>query len=94
MGQTAPKRMGKHRVKLVIVINPINWQVAVSSGPAPSQEPRDKNNHRIFFLLVIKKHRVMTSGVGVPWVETDISDVVSVQQPAQEPFQAQSVSYI
>jgi hypothetical protein len=36
----------------------------------------------------------MTSRVGVPWVETDISDVVSVQQPAQEPFQAQSVSYI
>ncbi len=36
----------------------------------------------------------MTNRVGVPRVETDISDVVSVQQPAQEPFQAQSVSYI
>jgi hypothetical protein len=36
----------------------------------------------------------MTGRMGVPWVETDISDVVSVQQPAQEPFQAQSVSYI
>jgi hypothetical protein len=37
---------------------------------------------------------MMTSRMGVPRVETDISDVVSVKQPAQEPFQAQPVSYI
>jgi len=92
LGQTAPKRMGKQRVKLVIAINPGSWQVTVSSEPALSQEPRDKNNQHILFFLVKKKYRMMTSRVGVPWVETDISDVVSVQQPAQEPFQAQPVS--